>query len=148
MMSLLLGRPPGIADDDIDISLPDCSITTIDVSLPTMQSSSMRSAVHLIKLQRILSAVQRSVYSVARRHMATDTSVIKPLLDSIDQWEAEIPASTSSIHGPCCSQQWFQLRAVEARLHLLRPLCSSQGPAAQSYMPLLAQMAARGCELQ
>lgn len=147
-MSMLLGRPPGISDDDIDVDLPSCATFTINVSLQSMQSSSMRSAVHLIKLQKILSAVQRSVYSVARRRTANHPSIIRPLLDAIDRWEAEIPHGTDPTHGPCCSSQWFQLRAVEARLHLLRPLCASGGSEGQMFVPMLAQMAAKGCDLQ
>ena len=153
-MSMTLGRPPGISDDDIDVSLPRVDLDSIKVSVQEMCKHSTVSAVHYFKLKRIESQIQRVHYTVVGRdqHRAVDLSW--PLLRQLDQWEAEIPMEATSPHRddlPCCSRDWFQLRGVEAKLHLLRPMCSigaHGGHTVTESLALLAQNAAKGCELQ
>lgn len=151
MTATILGRPPGISDDDIDVDLPDPSVFAIDVSVPPLRSGSMASAVHHIKLNQITSQVQRAVYTVKNRNGAPDETAAWSILERLQQWENAIPseASFEACHTlPCCSKEWFQLRAVETRLHLLRALCGGDSGAAQTFLSLLATSAARGCELQ
>nr|XP_031860300.1 uncharacterized protein CI109_004184 [Kwoniella shandongensis]KAA5527372.1 hypothetical protein CI109_004184 [Kwoniella shandongensis] len=151
MMSMLLGRPPGISDDDIDVELPDAYTPDSDLSLSVMRSGSMVSSVHYIKLKRIESQIQRAVYTVANRKPNRPPADFWPLLGMIDQWEAEIPpeASSEDCHSlPCCTKDWFCLRGVETRLSLLRPLCMDKEECTAVFLPHLAQNAARGCELQ
>lgn len=147
-MSMTLGRPPGISDDDIDVSLPKPDVDPITAPLTEMCAQSMVSAVHYFKLKRIESQIQRLHYTVVGRDRAQTAESSWTLLRQFDQWEADIPLDASSRHRdnlPCCSRDWFQLRGIEARLHLLRPMCSeSRGEA----LSLLAQNAAKGCELQ
>ncbi|WWD19944.1 hypothetical protein CI109_104417 [Kwoniella shandongensis] len=150
MMSMLLGRPPGISDDDIDVELPDAYTPDSDLSLSVMRSGSMVSSVHYIKLKRIESQIQRAVYTVANRKPNRPPADFWPLLGMIDQWEAEIPpeASSEDCHSlPCCTKDWFCLRGVETRLSLLRPLCMDKEECTAVFLPHLAQNAARGCEL-
>lgn len=143
MVSLLLGRPPGISDDDIDAELP-----TVEVKPGGTRP--LASAVHYIKLKQLESRIQRAVFAIGRRKTMTIADVY-PYLQAIDEWESEIPMeSTLDQHWtiPCCSKDWFLLRAVETRLHLLRPLCQEEGEMAQTFLSRLAQCAAQGCELQ
>jgi hypothetical protein len=150
-MSMTLGRPPGISDDDIDVSLPNVRPEPINLPEPEMRTHSMASAVHYIKLKQLESQIQRVHYTVAGRNRAQTVDSAPALLRLLDQWEAAIPAEAaiSNRDGyPCCSRDWFQLRGIEARLHLLRPMCAINGDASKRYLTLLAKNAAQGCELQ
>ncbi|KAK4689045.1 hypothetical protein P7C73_g1066, partial [Tremellales sp. Uapishka_1] len=142
MMVMLLGRPPGISDDDIDIDLPEPIVFNTNISVPSMRSSSMVSAIHYLKLIRIDSQIQRTIYTVSsRRHNGIPVDP-RPLLNTIDRWENEIPPDASSPTSsslPCCSRDWFELRGVEARLHLLRPLNTSIKNGEFRTLPLLAK---------
>lgn len=143
MVSLLLGRPPGISDDDIDAELPTVEVGPDD-------NRPMASAVHYIKLKQLESKIQRAVFSIARRTTMSPSDVYQ-FLQALEQWENETPEeSLLDDHWavPCCSKDWFLLRSVEARLHLLRPLCDEEGEMTQNFLPLLARTAAQGCELQ
>jgi hypothetical protein len=143
MVSLLLGRPPGISDDDIDAELPS-------VEAVPGATRPMASAVHYIKLKQLESKIQRAVFTIGRRASMT-VSDVYAFLQSTEQWENEIPQEASLEEHwavPCCSKDWFLLRSVETKLHLLRPLCDEEGEMTQSFLPLLAQTAAQGCELQ
>lgn len=143
MVSSLLGRPPGISDDDIDAELPSTAEGPAD-------SKPMVSAVHYIKLKQLESKIHRAVFSTARRTVISPTDV-RQYLQDLEQWENDIPEEADlEDHWavPCCSRDWFLLRAVEARLHLLRPLCEEEGEMTRKFLPLLAQTAAQGCNLQ
>ncbi|WVF66411.1 hypothetical protein IAT40_001151 [Kwoniella sp. CBS 6097] len=150
MIALLLGRPPGISDDDFDVELPDVFEPTSNEipSMMSMRHSSMVSAIHHIKLKRIESQIQRSVYSIRRRSQPND---YWHLLNLLDDWESAIPVEASAADYwkyPCCSRDWFLLKGVEARLHLLRPLCAEDSTNGDLFISLLAKQAARGCEIQ
>ena len=150
MMAITLGRPPGISDDDIDVPYPDAGKDELDLPIASMRVSSVVSAIHYFKLKRIESRIQREIYSVAKRNTPKG-EITRVLLQEVDRWEGEIPVEAKrSDHasGPCCSADWFELRGAEARLHLLRPICTEQSDEAEQFVPLLAKYAARGCELQ
>lgn len=145
---MILGRPLGISDDDIDAELPATNAISPELSPPAnpLDASAMDSSVHYIKLMQIESRIQKAVYALGVRSSIDYYA----LLSQLDEWEANIPsgvyrADRSSI--PSCSADWFRLKGVEARLHLLRPLCAEQGTGSD-FVPLLAQNAARGCDLQ
>jgi len=151
MMSMTLGRPPGISDDDIDVSLPNVLVEPLNLPLSEMRAQSMVSAVHYIGLKRLESQIQRTFYTVAGRDRVQAQASSQPLLVLLDQWEADIPAEASNTDRdgfPCCSKDWFQLRGIEARLHLLRPMCTGSGETSRDHLVLLAKNAAKGCELQ
>jgi hypothetical protein len=151
MMSMTLGRPPGISDDDIDVSFPNAQTESINLPVPEMCAQSMISAIHYFKLKRIESQIQRVYYTVAGRDRSQARGSSWPLLQMLDQWEADIPVEARSRNAgnlPCCSKDWFQLRGIEARLHLLRPMCPDTGQTSDEFLTLLAQNAAKGCELQ
>ncbi|WRT68116.1 uncharacterized protein IL334_005091 [Kwoniella shivajii] len=148
MMSLLLGRPPGISDDDFDVDLPELCDPIEKPKLEILQLGSMASAIHHIKLKRIESRIQRSIYSINRKGQATD---YWEMLNSMDEWERTIPIEASSNTywmAPSCSSDWFLLKGVEARLHLLRPLCAEGQKAGAVFVTHLAKNAARGCDIQ
>jgi hypothetical protein len=150
-MSMTLGRPPGISDDDIDVSLPNVHAEPVQLPVEEMCTQSMVSAVHYFKLKRLESQIQRTFYTVASRNRSQAAGSSWPLLGSLDSWESEIPVEADSSNRdqlPCCSKDWFQLRVIEARLHLLRPMCSGTGQTSNDFLPLLAKNAAMGCELQ
>lgn len=110
----------------------------------------MASAVHYIKLKQLESRIQRAVFTIGKSRTMT-TAEVYPFLQAVDQWEKEIPIESSLTQHwtvPCCSRDWFLLRAVETRMHLLRVLCQEEGEMAQTFLPRLAQYAAEGCELQ
>jgi hypothetical protein len=111
----------------------------------------MVSAVHYFKLKRIESQIQRVHYTVVGRDRAKAAEASWPLLRLLDKWDTEIPLEASDQQRdnlPCCSRDWFQLRSIEARLHLLRPMCAENDFMVNDALPLLAQNAAKGCELQ
>lgn len=150
-MSMTLGRPPGISDDDIDVSLPNILVDPLNLPIAEMRVHSMVSAVHYIKLKQLESQIQRTFYTVAGRNRAQAQQSSQPLLLLLDQWEANIPQEAMLLERdryPCCSKDWFQLRGIEARLHLLRPMCTGSEEASSDYLSLLAKSAAKGCELQ
>lgn len=111
-----------------------------------LRSASMASAVHHIKLKQIISQIQRAVYTVKNRNRPRNIPQAWAILDSIQKWEDEIPRQSE--HSPCCTLEWFQLRGVEARLQLLRALCTGEGSVEDTFLSHLASNAARGCELQ
>ena len=151
MLSMTLGRPPNIADEDIDASMP---LDVSDVATePTAEnvaeggpSTSMTSAIHYIKLKRIESRIQRVVYRVDR----LSTEPPDSLLREIDEWERDIPNEAGRPDCwsvPMCSRDWFLLKSVEARMYLLRPVTAdTTGPS--YYNAVVARAAAEACELQ
>ena len=151
MMSMTLGRPPGISDDDIDVSLPNVQVEPVTLPVQEMCIQSMVSAIHYFKLKRLESQIQRTYYTIAGRNRLQAAGSSWPLLGLLEQWESDIPveaANPARDQLPCCSKDWFQLRVIEARLHLLRPMCSGTGQTSDEYLALLAKNAALGCELQ
>ncbi|WWD03163.1 hypothetical protein V865_001210 [Kwoniella europaea PYCC6329] len=150
MISLLLGRPPGISDDDVDVDLPEIYDPVEKPQLPSMRLSSMASAIHHIKLKCIESRIQRSVYGIKRQNQPQAIDYWE-LLNDLDEWENTIPVEASSPNywmAPSNSRDWFLLKGVEARLHLLRPLCAEGQSAGAVFVSHLATHAARGCEIQ
>ncbi|WVR08413.1 hypothetical protein IAU60_005468 [Kwoniella sp. DSM 27419] len=148
MISLLLGRPPGISDDDFDVDLPEVYEPDEVPKLESMRCSSMASAVHHIKLKQIESRIQRAVYGIRRQGDAND---YWQLLNALDDWEKTIPAEAAAPDywvWPSCSYDWFLLKGVEARLHLLRPLCAGDHSPGVPFISRLATHAARGSEIQ
>ncbi|WWC62255.1 uncharacterized protein I303_104851 [Kwoniella dejecticola CBS 10117] len=150
MISLLLGRPPGISDEDIDVDLPEVYEPIEKPTMESLQLSSMLSAIHHIRLKRIESRIQKAVYGIKRQPLQQAADYWE-LLNDLDSWESSIPAEASSPdhwQSPSCSRDWFLLKGVEARLHLLRPLCAEGQSAGAVFVTHLAAVAARGCEIQ
>ncbi|WWC69844.1 uncharacterized protein I206_103787 [Kwoniella pini CBS 10737] len=150
MISLLLGRPSGISDEDIDVDLPDSYVSIEKPKMESLQLSSMVSAIHHIKLKRIESRIQKAVYGIKRQPLQ-QAADYWDLLNDLDTWEKNIPLEASSPdhwQSPSCSRDWFLLKGVEARLHLLRPLCAEGQTAGAVFVTHLAAVAARGCQIQ
>lgn len=161
MMSMSLGRPMGIPDRDIDISLPlniDCIELNPTVALDDSVVTSSTSSNRLIEIKRIESRIQKHAYRVDR----PTTDPPDELLKAIENWEARIPPEASvSSNGavipsrprltlvsaqqlptchriPLCSRDHFLLRGAEARLYLLRPL-TVNSDADRRHVAILAQ---------
>jgi hypothetical protein len=138
--ALTLGRPLGIDDRDVDQALPldmhcdaDVPNTTsamstdsplsidFDIS-PTRPFTSMSSALHVIRLRRIESQIQKTVYRVDQRP-ADQQNEVRLLLEKIDRWKEGIPKRPSGPgwqNVPCCSPDWFLMKGEATRLLLLR----------------------------
>ncbi|KAM0751137.1 hypothetical protein T439DRAFT_355972 [Meredithblackwellia eburnea MCA 4105] len=124
-MAMSLGRPLGIDDRDIDISMPydrDCvDISPQPASPSGGKLTSMTSAILCIELIESLVQVQR--YRLHHEHPEESP---EPLLDMIHSWESRIPPEAdlpTAWDIPCCMGPNAQLR----------------------YLTLLAQYSADAC---
>ncbi|KAH8678294.1 fungal-specific transcription factor domain-containing protein [Xylariales sp. PMI_506] len=103
-LSISLGRPPSISDHDIDVELPldvDDSVQDVDAfnlaslrdqSQPANPPTNLTYFIHLIRLKRIQSEIQTTIYRVdavpnpIESERATDR-----FLDSLASWKKAIP---------------------------------------------------------
>ncbi|RDW60223.1 hypothetical protein BP5796_11829 [Coleophoma crateriformis] len=104
-ISIALGRPLAISDNDIDVELPldiNEEIEDLDVILkaaeirtdyPLNPSTSLTSFVHHIRLKRIESEIQQTIYRVnSTTPIANDT--IQGFLDRLSVWERLLPMAS------------------------------------------------------
>lgn len=103
-VSIILGRPFAISDHDIDVELPldvnegVCDLKEIENAAkkqtPPGQSSrrstSLSSFIHIIRLRRIESSIQQSIYRVDRTTGAT-IAQFEGFLARLDDWKKQIP---------------------------------------------------------
>jgi hypothetical protein len=104
-VSVALGRPPAISDSDIDVELPlDINEDTADPAIihhaseniseyPVNPATSLTSFIHQIRLKRIESEIQFTIYRVSPP-TPTDPSVIQEFLDRLSAWERMLPSET------------------------------------------------------
>ncbi|GAA6032719.1 hypothetical protein JCM8097_000758 [Rhodosporidiobolus ruineniae] len=150
MMAMSLGRPASISDHDIDIELPlnfHCVSADFNLDNPPQGPTSMSSSIHFIKLMRIESIIQKQAYRVDK----TSDEPPEPLLQLLDQWDAEIPdvaAEPNCWTIPCCTREWFLSRSADARMYLLRPRTADPATADPRFVKLIAKYAAEACEIQ
>jgi hypothetical protein len=100
-----LGRPPAISDSDIDVELPlDINEDTTDPArihhasehiseYPVNPATSLTSFIHQIRLKRIESEIQSTIYRVSPP-TPTDPSVIQEFLDRLSAWKRMLPSET------------------------------------------------------
>jgi hypothetical protein len=100
-----LGRPPAISDSDIDVELPlDINEDTTDPAIihhaseniseyPVNPATSLTSFIHQIRLKRIESEIQSTIYRVSPP-TPPDPSVIQEFLDRLSAWERMLPSET------------------------------------------------------
>ncbi|KAK5655169.1 hypothetical protein OQA88_6068 [Cercophora sp. LCS_1] len=94
-ISIPMGRPFAISDRDIDVALPlevDETITNdepLQCPKPT-SSTSLSSFIHIVKLRRIESSIQQSIYRVDKDFAVSD-DIIDAFLAKLETWKTQIP---------------------------------------------------------
>nr|KIR84433.1 hypothetical protein I308_05450 [Cryptococcus tetragattii IND107] len=174
--SLTLGRPFGIDDRDTDQFLPadincDVQITETPPSAPFVSESppgpsqvtSMSSAIHMFRLRRIESQIQRYVYAVQKDDIS-DMGLTSPsstasvskwqpvhesLLEQVERWKKMIPKQNNGLGSqplPCCEEDYFQMKAETTKLLILRPF-SASAKSGDRVLSLCGHAAASLCEM-
>lgn len=104
-ISIPLGRPFAISDQDIDVPLPfdvdeeNEDVTVLEKAAASDQntrrttSSSMSSFLHVARLRKIESKIQQTVYRVDQTTPVSD-AVIDGFLDELMTWKSLIPLDT------------------------------------------------------
>ncbi|KAE9371651.1 hypothetical protein N431DRAFT_410583 [Stipitochalara longipes BDJ] len=101
-VSIPLGRPFSISDRDIDVQLPfdvdercqDLQIleqaSKVDPDVVRTESSSLTAFLHILRLRRIESSIQQTIYRVDQSTNVTDAE-IEFYLDELENWKKLIP---------------------------------------------------------
>lgn len=101
-VSIPLGRPFAISDRDIDVQLPfdveeSCQdlealeqASKIDPEVPRTESTSLTAFLHILRLRRIESSIQQSIYRVDQSTNVTDAE-IESYVDQLEKWKYSIP---------------------------------------------------------
>jgi hypothetical protein len=99
-ISIPMGRPFGISDRDIDLSMPlDISEDTTQEQLQSLDLSrpqgptSMTSFILITRLRQIESEIQQTIYRVDC-NMATDDVSVEQFLERLDAWKSEVPEAS------------------------------------------------------
>ncbi|KAH7325608.1 fungal-specific transcription factor domain-containing protein, partial [Stachybotrys elegans] len=103
-LAVAMGRPPSICDHDIDVELPldvDEATQDLDVfqkaseqdrSIPPFPPTSLSTLIHLLRLKRIESAIQHSIYRVDRLQPSEDLcQKTDEFLEKLLAWKSVIP---------------------------------------------------------
>lgn len=101
-VSIPLGRPFAIADQDIDVRLPldvdeFCQDTQalekasmLNPDVVRTESTSLTAFLHILRLRRIESSIQQTIYRVDQKSNFTDAE-IEFYLEQLDKWKRLIP---------------------------------------------------------
>lgn len=101
-VSIPLGRPFSISDRDIDVQLPfdvdehcqDLQLleqaSKVDPNVVQTESSSLTAFLHILRLRRIESSIQQTIYRVDQSTNVTDAE-IEFYLDQLENWKKLIP---------------------------------------------------------
>lgn len=101
-VSIPLGRPFSISDRDIDVQLPfdveeSCQdihalekASKVDLNIVRTESTSLTAFLHILRLRRIESSIQQSIYRVDQSTNVTDAE-IEFYLDQLEEWRKLIP---------------------------------------------------------
>jgi Fungal specific transcription factor domain len=104
-VSMALGRPPAISDSDIDVELPlDIDEQISDPSIihtasrsisdaPATPATSLTSFIHHLRLKRIESEIQSTIYRVSFP-TPTDPSIVRAFLERLSAWESMLPGES------------------------------------------------------
>lgn len=123
-ISIAIGRPPSLSDHDIDADLPlDINEDVRDdefvrqaslrVSpLPLNPPNTMTSFVHRLRLKRIESEIQHTVYRVDQSGKTPD-AIIHSFLDRLDAWKDAIPYDAMHyVHQPNSAYEGPELYTI------------------------------------
>lgn len=101
-VSIPLGRPFAIADQDIDARLPfdvneDCQdleilekASKIDPDIVKTESTSLSAFLHVLRLRRIESSIQQTIYRVDQKANINEAEV-DIYLSRLEEWKTLIP---------------------------------------------------------
>lgn len=101
-VSIPLGKPFSISDFDIDVQLPfdveeSChdmpaleQASKVDPDVVRTDSTSLTAFLHILRLRKIESSIQQSIYRVDQSTNVTDTE-IEFYLDQLENWKNLIP---------------------------------------------------------
>lgn len=101
-ISIPLGRPFSISDRDIDVPLPldvdeSCQdiraleiASTLEPDVPRKESTTLTAFLHILRLRRIESNIQQSIYRVDEAVNVTDDEV-DYYLEQLEKWKNLIP---------------------------------------------------------
>ncbi|KAK5120928.1 hypothetical protein LTR85_005712 [Meristemomyces frigidus] len=101
-ISIPLGRPFSVADHDIDIELPldvdeACQdiralqlAAMLDANMPRTESTTLTAFLHILRIRRIESSIQQTIYRVDRPVSVTDAAV-DCYLEQLEHWRLMIP---------------------------------------------------------
>lgn len=108
-ISIPLGRPFAISDRDIDVALPfnideacqDMGVlersSKLDPDVLQTESTSLTAFLHILRLRRIESSIQQSIYRVDQSTNVTDAE-IEFYLEQLDKWKSLIPLDAKKKH--------------------------------------------------
>ncbi|KAH9885724.1 fungal-specific transcription factor domain-containing protein [Xylariomycetidae sp. FL2044] len=113
-VSIILGRPFAISDQDIDVGLPlDIDESNEDLEAleevrrrgepgqdaPAAKSTSMTGFIYLCRLRRIESEIQQSIYRVDEASPAAESEVER-FIQKLEDWKALMPKDASHLDFP------------------------------------------------
>jgi hypothetical protein len=137
VVSVALGRPFAIHDDDIDIDgfsaeqeHPQAAAVDIDASLHLGQPSSLAVPHHILALRRIASKITTQVYSIRKTAQVTDAQreeILSSLHRDLLQWRQNTPFPLPDLQRgvPHLTTTWYDLNYYThlAMLYRPSPLC-------------------------
>lgn len=128
-VSITLGRPCAIRDEDIDLPLPQ-NLTdemllagTLPMNTTLNTPLDVSTFIHIIKLRRIQSRIQTLFYSVdtTELHSRGVDSYQSQINAQLDEWIAQAPRYQRPTMATFQSIDWFQIAYSHALLLLYRP---------------------------
>ncbi|RDW88310.1 hypothetical protein BP6252_00342 [Coleophoma cylindrospora] len=107
-LSIALGRPTCISDADIDVPLPldvdeenqDIEVfrNAINTGKPANPPTSMTTFIHVVRLKRIESEIQNSIYRVDGANAANLSQETERILAKLNAWKDATPAPTQVVY--------------------------------------------------
>ncbi|KAK9415284.1 hypothetical protein SUNI508_02132 [Seiridium unicorne] len=106
-ISIAIGRPPSLSDHDIDADMPlDIHEDTRNddlirqaalhvTSTPANPSNTLTSFIHRLRLKRLESEIQHTVYRVDQPNKVSD-SIINSFLERLNSWKVAIPIEANN----------------------------------------------------
>ncbi|PLB49838.1 hypothetical protein P170DRAFT_409468 [Aspergillus steynii IBT 23096] len=154
VVSMALGRPFAMQDDDIDVipfaDVDDENIKS-DSIIPqdSLQPSSMAIPLHILALRRIASEISTRVYSDrnARLSSTDRENIIQSIHCKLVEWRRNMPFPLPDVHSqvPHLSSSWFDLNYYThiAMLYRPSPLFPTLDPAKVKVLATAAAMSIR-----
>ncbi|KAF6829160.1 hypothetical protein CMUS01_08274 [Colletotrichum musicola] len=135
VVSVVLGRPFAIHDDDVDVEPfdpidEDC--TQPDGRVPTnpLEPSPLVVPLHILGLRRIAGKISRQVYSNRRNETASDEDqerILSSLHQELLEWRQSMPFPLPAVHDgvPHLNTAWYDFNYYThlAMLYRPSPLC-------------------------
>ncbi|KAF2011985.1 hypothetical protein BU24DRAFT_465561 [Aaosphaeria arxii CBS 175.79] len=128
-VSITLGRPCGMRDEDIDVPLPqnlsddDLVANFTPTNTIFNQPLDMSTFIHIVKLRQIQSRIQALFYSANPASLLTQGISYHQteLRSQLEDWIAQAPRYSRPTMATFQSQDWFQIAYSHALLLLYRP---------------------------